>query len=114
MAANIKIIWNNDLVGALIEEVRANEVIWNISNPFYKNRTTQETTWEKIAINLGLEGRPICVRTKWRDLRDTYRKKLKNMKPKSGDAGGAKKCTWPWMRAMEFAKRLFNIDVPTS
>jgi len=108
-----RIVWDNDLVGALIEEVHLNEVVWNIASPLYKNKNAQEAAWEKISANIGLEGRPLCVRTKWRDLRDTYRKKLKAMSPKSGHAGGAKKLSWPWMKAMEFSKRLFNIHVAT-
>ena len=90
-----KIDWNNDLVGALIEQVHENEVVWNTASKMYKNKNTQEAAWLKISSNIGLEGRPSCARTKWRDLRDTYRKKLKAMSPKSGDAGGKRKSTWP-------------------
>ena len=108
-----RIVWDNDLVGALIEEVYLNEVVWNIASPLYKNKNAQEAAWEKISANIGLEGHPICVQKKWRDLRDTYRKKVKAMSPKSGHAGGAKKSSWPWMKTMELSKRLLNIHVAT-
>ena len=108
-----RIVWGNDLVGALIEEGHLNEVVWNIASPLYKNKNAQEAAWEKISANSGLEGRPLCVRTKWRDLRDTYQKTLTAISPKSGHAGGTKKSSWPWMKATDFSKRLFNIHVAT-
>ena len=45
------------------------------------------------------------MKGKWRDLRDTYRKKLKSDCGRSGDADGFKKISWPWMQAMEFSKQ---------
>ena len=77
----------------------------------YKNKKAQEAAWLKISSNIGLEGRPLCAPAKWRNLRDTYRKKLKAIAPKSVDAGGSKKIRWPWMRAMEFSKAFFNIYI---
>ncbi len=78
------------------------------------NKNVQEAAWLRIAESIGLTKRPDFVRTKWRDLRDTYRKKLKFEAPKSGDAGGSKKNKWPWMKAMEFTKGFFNLEVPTT
>ena len=109
-----KIDWNNDLVGVLIDSVHENEVVWNTSKASYKNKNVQEAAWQRIAESIGLAGKPNCVKIKWRDLRDTYRKKLKSETPKSGDAGGTKKNRWPWMKAMEFTKNFFNLDVPTT
>ena len=109
-----KIDWNNDLVGALIDSVHEHEVVWNTSKASYKNKNVQEAAWQRIAESIGLAGRPNFVKIKWRDLRDTYRKKLKSETPKSGDAGGTKKNRWPWMKAMEFTKNFFNLDVPTT
>ena len=87
--AACKIDWNNGLVEALIGNVRDNEVVWNTSSPQYKNKNTQEAAWVKISNEIGLEGRPLVAKNKLRDLKDTYRKKLKV--PKSGDAGGPRK-----------------------
>ena len=47
---------------------------------------------------------------KWRNLRDTYRKKLKADCGKSGDAGGFKRMSWPWMQAMEFTKTVLQMN----
>ncbi len=63
--ADIKIEWSTELVDNLIENVRANEVVWDISNSMYKNRNAQETAWQNIARECGLEGRPACVKSKW-------------------------------------------------
>ena len=106
-----KIDWNIDLVGALIEQVHENETVWNTASRLYKNKNSQEAAWLRISSNIGLEGRPSCARAKWRDLRDTFRKKLKVMSPKPGDAGRKKKRTWPWMKTTEFTKTFFNIEV---
>ena len=109
-----KIDWNNDLVGVLIDSVHENEVVWNRSKASYKNKNVQEAAWQRIAESIGLAGKPNFVKIKWRDLSDTYRKKLKSETPKSGDAGGTKKNRWPWMKATEFTKNFFNLDVPTT
>ena len=97
MAENIlKIDWNNDLAEALIQAVRENEIIWNTSHSLYKNKTAKEAAWLRISSSIGLQGNPSYAKAKWRDLRDTYRKKLRALKPKSGDAGGNRKgCIWP-------------------
>eukprot|EP00795_Rhopilema_esculentum_P016065 gene16065-7413_t len=111
--ASSKTDWNSDLVSALIEQMHENEILWNTGSLMYKNKNAQEAAWLRISTNIGLEGRPLCAQAKWRDFRDTYRKKLKAIAPKSGDAGGSKKVRWPWMRAMEYSKAFFNIEVPT-
>ncbi len=112
--ADIKTEWSTELVDNLIENVRANEVVWDISNSMYKNRNAQETAWQNIARECGLEGRPACVKSKWRDLRDTYKKKLKLLLPKSGDAGGVRKVNWQWLQKMSFLKGFSYIETPTT
>ena len=112
--ADIKIEWSTELVDNLIENVRINEVVWDISNSKYKSKNAQETAWLNIARECGLEGRPACVKAKWRDLRDTYRKKLKLLLPKSGDAGGARKVSWQWMQKMSFLKGFSFVETPTT
>ena len=51
-----RIVWDDDLVGALIEEVHLNEVVWNIASPLYKNKNTQEAAWEKYQPTLDWRG----------------------------------------------------------
>eukprot|EP00795_Rhopilema_esculentum_P008399 gene8399-14377_t len=100
-----KIDWSNELVEKLIDVVQNKEVVWKKFHTPYRNKNAQEWAWMETAKSLGLEGRPTCVREKWRDLRDTYRKKLKADCGKSGDAGGLKRMSWPWMQAMDSAER---------
>ena len=45
--ASERIAWDNDLVGALMEEVHLNEVVWYIASPLYKNKNGQVAAWEK-------------------------------------------------------------------
>ncbi len=112
MAAPID--WTPELVEMLIESVRSNKVLWDTSSSNYKNKTAQEAAWMQIAENCGREGKALSVKSKWRDLKDTYRKKLKLLAPKSGDAGGAKKNSWPWMQQMSFMGKYSIVETPTA
>ncbi|XP_046851058.1 uncharacterized protein LOC124444477 [Xenia sp. Carnegie-2017] len=114
MAATGKIEWTPELVEALIENVSSNKVVWDTSNANYKNKNVQESAWLKIASECGLEGKASSIKAKWRDLKDTYRKKLKLLIPKSGDSGGTKKATWQWMSQMSFMKKFSIVETPTS
>ena len=105
MKSLAKIDWSNELVKALIDAVQNKEDVWNKSHALYRSNNAQESAWVEISKSIGLEGRPTCVKGKWRDLRDTYRKKLKTDCGRSGDAGGVKKISRPWMQAMEFSKQ---------
>ena len=102
MVKATKVEWTPELVEMLIESVRSNEVVWNTSSASYKNKNTQESAWTRIADDCGLEGKASYTKTKCCDLKDTYRKKLKSLTPKSGDAGVAKKNSWQWMNQMSF------------
>lgn len=53
----------------------ANAFVWDNSNPYYKKKNAQENAGLNIARECGLEGKPQCVKAKWRDLQDTYRSK---------------------------------------
>ena len=114
MAKATKVEWTPELVEMLIESVRSNEVVWDTSSTSYKNKNAQESAWTRIADDCGLDGKASYAKAKWRDLKDTYRKKLKSLTPKSGDAGGAKKNSWQWMNQMSFLKKFSVVETPTT
>ena len=64
--ADMKIVieWNTELVQNLMERVHVNVAVWDISSSKYKGKTAQETSWQYIARECGLEGRPTCMKTK--------------------------------------------------
>jgi len=43
---------NSDVEALLIEEVRKYPVLWNTSNPNYKNRTKKENAWTAVRDSL--------------------------------------------------------------
>ena len=59
----------------LIENVHLNQVVWDLSHPSYKSKNAQGAAWIEIAPECDLQVRPCSVKAKWRDLRDTLRKK---------------------------------------
>ncbi|CAH1997432.1 unnamed protein product [Acanthoscelides obtectus] len=70
----------------LILEVQARPLLWNKQNEHYKNRNKAHEEWEKITRSLG-KPREV-VKTKWRNLRDTFQKELKKITVhRSGDPG---------------------------
>ena len=42
----------SDIEALLIEEVRKYPVLWNTSNPNYKNRTTKENAWTAVSVSV--------------------------------------------------------------
>ena len=112
--ADVKVEWSTELVETLIENVRLNQVVWDLSHPSYKSKNAQEAAWIEIARECGLQERPCSVKAKWRDLRDTFRTKMKLLTPKSGDSGGVRKVNWQWMRPMSFLKGSSPVETPTT
>ena len=82
--------------------------------PVYKNKNAQESAWTRIADDCGLEGKASYTKAKCCDLKDTYRKKLTSLTPKSGDTGDAKKNCWQWMNQMSFLKKFSVEETPTT
>ena len=94
MAMAAKVEWTPEImelieIVELIESVRSQKVVWDSSCNGYKSKNALGSAWVQIAIDCGLEGKASHVKAKWRDLKDTYRKKLKMLTPKSGNARGA-------------------------
>ena len=112
MAAKVK--WTPEIVEFLIESVRSQKVVWDSRFNSYKSKNALESAWVQIAIDCGLEGKASLVKAKWHDLKDTYRKRLKILTPKCGDAGGAKKVCWQWMDKMSFLRKFCVVETQTT
>lgn len=69
-------------VGKLIELVRQNVFLYDISHRDYKNPSLKNATWESIASELN-ESCEAC-RHKWKTVRDSYIKHKKLLKRKTG------------------------------
>ncbi|KAG8231852.1 hypothetical protein J437_LFUL008623 [Ladona fulva] len=92
----------------LISIVFENKCLWDMKEKHYHNRDICRQKWNEIAQELNTSSE--AVKSKWRGLRDTFRKELNNFtKQRSGSAGGSlKDSTWPFFKNMEFLKDQFQ------
>ena len=74
---DIKVEWSTEPVETLIENVYSHQFVWDMSHQSYKGKNAQETAWLEIARECRLQERPSSVKAKWRDLWDTFQKKMK-------------------------------------
>nr|CAD7590668.1 unnamed protein product [Timema genevievae] len=70
----------------LIELVKSHPILYQLSDRNYKDNFMKETVWIEIAGRLG-KAVPEC-KTRWRTIRDSYRK-IKNKKKQKGSRAGA-------------------------
>jgi len=64
-------------IQALIEEVKKRPVLWNPKHALYHHRTLVGDQWDEIAEILGTSTN--LVKTKWKGLRDNFRKEVKKL-----------------------------------
>nr|CAI5817616.1 unnamed protein product [Callosobruchus analis] len=95
-------------VDKLITCVQENRCLWDMMDKSYHNREMCRRGWETVAAELNTSSE--IAKTKWRGLRDTFRKELsKNPKKRSGDEGGIiKESKWAYFKSMEFLKDQFQ------
>nr|CAD7460834.1 unnamed protein product [Timema tahoe] len=83
----------------LIVCVSKRPILWDHSHESYKNRELTRQLWTEVAREM--ESQPGAVKTKWRGLRDTFRKELK--KANSLQAKGIHSHpSWPFYDNMAF------------
>ena len=85
----------------LISCVREYQHLWTISSLKHRDLQRVDNSWAEIAETLN-ESVEKC-KTRWRSLRDTYKKNLSEESKPSGTARG-KKRSWQWMGAMGFLR----------
>ncbi|KDR23843.1 uncharacterized protein LOC110832767 [Zootermopsis nevadensis] len=94
------------LAEIIINEVKSRRMLWDIKHKSYHDRKLVDWEWRKIAENVAETKE--AVKTKWKNLRDTFRKELKkvpNSRPED-DAEMAPRYpgTWPHYDAMLFLR----------
>ncbi|XP_049269183.1 uncharacterized protein LOC119386721 isoform X2 [Rhipicephalus sanguineus] len=75
----------------LISLVHGQPVLWDQRLAAYKNLDARTAAWVAVAIGLGLagtQGDVNAISKRWRNLRDTFCKKLREAKKKSGAPAG--------------------------
>ncbi|XP_077560849.1 uncharacterized protein LOC144175682 [Haemaphysalis longicornis] len=95
----------------LIAEVERRPRLWNTRLQDYRNAALRDSLWMEVAASLqGLEPgvTPDKVFQRWRNLRDTYRKKRREKKAagKSGSQSDPQKTKkqWPYFTLLDFLK----------
>ncbi|XP_068084375.1 uncharacterized protein [Anabrus simplex] len=72
----------------LIEEVRMHPVLYNLQHKSYKNNVVKDNLWKMISLKLDRTENE--CKTRWRSIRDTYRKIKIKGKYKTGSAAPSK------------------------
>lgn len=74
--------WSNDSVLQLIDAYRIRPVLWNSSDPFYKNKNKKEDAWRELAELLKTDSAEI--KKKMQSLLASFRREKQKLKTTSG------------------------------
>lgn len=83
----------------VILEVQRHRILYDPSNPFYKDNYRKEQAWSEVAAALRAD--PADCKSRWRILRDSYVKHLKKVSVSNGPPGGAQR-DWKFSTNMSF------------
>ncbi|XP_037509936.2 uncharacterized protein LOC119386721 isoform X1 [Rhipicephalus sanguineus] len=101
----------------LISLVHGQPVLWDQRLAAYKNLDARTAAWVAVAIGLGLagtQGDVNAISKRWRNLRDTFCKKLREAKKKSGAPAGEPVSSWKYFTLMMFLRDIVEPRVTTS
>ncbi|XP_061501751.1 uncharacterized protein LOC133391417 isoform X1 [Anopheles gambiae] len=84
----------------LILLVQEHRYLWDLRDPEYKNNTLKKNAWDSIAQQLHTTD--MVAKNKWRNLRDTFARKLAEINQPSGS--GYKHVRWKFYEQMSFLK----------
>ncbi|KAL1489126.1 hypothetical protein ABEB36_014069 [Hypothenemus hampei] len=85
----------------LINLISQYSELYDLQNEHYMNSSRKNNIWNEIAKEMG-EKDTVC-KEKWKCLRDSYHRNLKNRKCKSGD-GATKRKKWKFESQMDFLR----------
>ncbi|XP_044764520.1 uncharacterized protein LOC123321081 [Coccinella septempunctata] len=125
-------------IEALISSIFVKSALWDSRDAQHRNRYVLDKLWDDVAnemkLTIMIQLPNICkikkslnailtkffipenvVRTKWKNLRDTFRKELKKMPVKrSGDGASSWRSSWPYFDNLYFLKDQFTARKSTS
>ncbi|KAL0810399.1 hypothetical protein ABMA28_010543 [Loxostege sticticalis] len=87
--------------------VRRYPILYDPSHPEYKNQATKTKQWEWIGDRMNLSGEE--ARSKWKNLRDTYSKHLRELNKIDERTGRPRYSRWQWASSMEFLREHMSI-----
>ncbi|XP_049520970.1 transcription factor Adf-1-like [Dermacentor silvarum] len=95
----------------LISLVRGHRSLWDQASQDYRNASLRNVSWIAVAKALGLSGtndKVLKISRRWRNLRDTFAKKLRDSRKKSGAAAGEPTSTWKHFNDMLFLRDILE------
>ncbi|XP_049527516.1 uncharacterized protein LOC125947175 [Dermacentor silvarum] len=95
----------------LISLVRGHRSLWDQASQDYRNASLRNASWIAVAKGLGLSGtndEVLKISRRWRNLRDTFAKKLRDSRKKSGAAAGEPTSTWKNFDDMLFLRDILE------
>ncbi|XP_051573903.1 uncharacterized protein LOC127452484 [Myxocyprinus asiaticus] len=96
-------------VEVLLSLVSKHRLLFDKRHRYYKNVESKELLWQEIARKMGVDVN--AVKFKWRNLRDTYRKRKREELEECRNGQDVKKRKqWKFMQMMEFLDESFELE----
>ncbi|XP_077523259.1 uncharacterized protein LOC144134170 [Amblyomma americanum] len=92
----------------LIIEVSKRPLLWDVKDNIFRNKSTKESLWEEVRDAIRAIDDTVTVEeiiARWKNLKDTYRREIKDEKDgKKSGSGATAKTAWPHLKQMEFLR----------
>ncbi|KAK8787437.1 hypothetical protein V5799_022788 [Amblyomma americanum] len=92
----------------LIIEVSKRPLLWDVKDNNFRNKSTKESLWEEVRDAIRAIDDTVTVEeiiARWKNLKDTYRREIKDEKDgKKSGSGATAKTAWPHLKQMEFLR----------
>ncbi|XP_077492076.1 uncharacterized protein LOC144102787 [Amblyomma americanum] len=92
----------------LIIEVSKRPLLWDVKDNNFRNKSIKESLWEEVRDAIRAIDDTVTVEeiiARWKNLKDTYRRKIKDEKDgKKSGSGATAKTAWPHLKQMEFLR----------
>ncbi|CAB3252896.1 unnamed protein product [Arctia plantaginis] len=89
-----------------LNSIRNYPELYAVGHADYKNAYKKEVAWRKVQEKIGINVK--TMKTKWRNLRDTYKKYKQSQQTSSGQAA-KKLANWQWADQMSFIDSSINL-----
>ncbi|KAM3721331.1 SVP1-like protein [Dirofilaria immitis] len=110
-------MWNDDSRLILIEEVRKRREVWEYKKERYATSERKKELFAEVASALNTSGLVTAglyteedVRTQWKNLKDTFKRKLKRRQAEANAGYEDVEPTWRFWNKMQFIKNNFGPD----
>ncbi|KAK8764883.1 hypothetical protein V5799_032507, partial [Amblyomma americanum] len=92
----------------LVIEVSKRPLLRDVKDNNFRNKSTKESLWEEVKDAIRAIDDTVTVEeiiARWKNLKDAYRRKIKDEKDgKKSESGATAKTAWPHLKQMEFLR----------